>query len=46
MGQKDRKMALILLGNKIKRILEEELLQVTKPKIKFKNDFSKKDVSP
>jgi hypothetical protein len=46
MGQKDRKMALILLGNKIKRILEEELLQVTNPKIQFKNDFSKKDVSP
>ena len=46
MGQKDRKMALILLGNKIKRILEEELLQVTNPKIQFKNYLSKKDVSP
>jgi len=46
MGQKDRKMALIHLGNKIKRILEEELQQVTNPKIQFKNDLSKKDFLP
>jgi hypothetical protein len=45
-NKKTEKWHLLHLGNKIKRILEEELQQGTNPKIQFKNNLSKKDSPP